>query len=122
MTNPEFICCVEHNEKGEIISFMQLSPEVFKNTVLGKPNVVIGEGRYFTHYVTDKAITPRPTQLTVLEGAILKNLPVPSEIYINNEVYQCDDEQVELEFDQPGTYQIKVVAFPYLDSEFTYEN
>jgi hypothetical protein len=57
-----------------------------------------------------------------MEGLFIKNIEVPSLIYINGDRYIVDEPVVELEFDQPGTYKIRIESWPYLDKEFTYEN
>lgn len=74
-----------------------------------------------SHYVQNDKATPRPAQPTALDGTTLRGIPGPSTVYINTEPYPCDDQTVELEFDQPGTYTVRVEVWPYLDKEFTVE-
>lgn len=83
---------------------------------------VDGEFHWDTHYVSDGVATLRPDCPATVSGLILLNVPVPAEIHIGRNVYQADDSTVELEFNLPGTYKVKVVSFPYLDKEFTIEN
>lgn len=68
-----------------------------------------------THYVQNDQPTPRPTQATTLNGLTLENLPVPAQVTIDGVEYTTDAAEVELDFPLPGTYQIRVSAFPYLD-------
>jgi hypothetical protein len=77
----------------------------------------------YAYYIrSDKHYALRPTQECFMEGLFIKNIEVPSLIYINGDRYIVDEPVVELEFDQPGTYKIRIESWPYLDKEFTYEN
>ncbi|WP_159990796.1 hypothetical protein [Pelistega ratti] len=109
------------NETGRIISILDGD--------LG--SVWLNRGEHFLlgvnadmsiHYVKNGIVTERPSQQTVLKNATLQNLPVPCEITINGKIYECTDDKAELEFNQLGTYEITVSAFPYLDWSITYEN
>lgn len=71
---------------------------------------------------SDEGLTLRPSQKTVLEGNVISGIPVPATLTINKETYSIDEPVVELEFDQPGTYKIRIESWPFLDKEFTYEN
>ena len=83
-------------------------------------------GKHFddrdTKYVVDGVLTDRPANPAVLTGAVLSSLPVPCQIKINATSYDCTDSTATLAFDHPGTYTIKVIAFPHIDAEFTYVN
>lgn len=71
-----------------------------------------------THYVFNGALLLRPACPATLAGVTLSNVPTPSVITVNGVDYECEDDTVELEFDQPGTYAVIVHAFPYLEGEF----
>jgi len=88
---------------------------------IGLPYV---EGEYGAEYwFHDGEPQPRPACPTTLEDAVLHSVPVNSVITINEQTYDCKDGgTVELEFDQPGTYVIRITSWPFLDGEFTYEN
>lgn len=87
----------------------------------GTPHV-LGVGNSEYHYVKEGEIILRPEQLTSLTGLTLNNLPTPCQIIIDGTSYDgVDEPTVELEFDETGTHNIKIVAFPYLDKEFTLE-
>ena len=83
---------------------------------------VAGEFYDTDHYVYSGAVMPRPYNPASLTGKVLTDLPVPSTIYVNGQPYDCLEPTVELEFDQPGTYRVRVECWPYLDKEFTVEN
>jgi len=89
--------------------------------VIGLPYV---EGDYGSdHWFHNGEPQLRPTCPTTLDGLTLHNVPANSTININDQTYDCEDGgTVELDFDQPGTYRIRITSWPYLDGEFTYEN
>ena len=73
-------------------------------------------------YIDNDTLKVKPKQQTELTGTTLSNLPVPCTILINGTPYECDSDIVELEFDQPTTYTIRVESWPYQDWSTTYEN
>lgn len=110
---------IEYDETGRITCVCNLSPETYE---ANKHKWMIeGLGNPQLHYVSNGEITLRPEQLTTLTGLTLNNLPTPSQIIIDGISYEVDEPMVELEFDETGTHNVKVVAFPYLDKEFTVE-
>jgi len=82
------------------------------------------EGAWFNKpfYVVDDEVLPQPENPTVLVNQTLTNVPVPATVIINGISYETNEAQVELGFTQPGTYTVKVIAWPYLDKEFVIEN
>jgi len=88
---------------------------------IGLPYV---EGEYGANdWFHDGMAQARPICPASFEDAVLHNVPAGSTIMINQSAYDCEDGgTVELEFDQPGTYAILIMCWPYLDGEFTYEN
>lgn len=109
-----------HDQEGRITGSVTATLNTIDANKVGL--WVNGVGDRSIHYIKDGVITDRPEQKTTLEGSMLKNLPVPCQIHVNGEVYECTDSQAELEFDLPGMYQITVTAWPFLDMEFSYEN
>jgi len=68
-------------------------------------------------------VRERPVMPTSLNGLTLQNVRPASQIHINSDVYECPEGgDVELEFNQPGVYRIKIVRWPYKDKEFEIEN
>lgn len=115
----ENITITYYEEYGKIIGNLTASPDTIEPNKVGL--WVYGVGEAETHYVSNGEITPRPEQLTTLTGLTLNNLPTPCQIAIDDIYYDVDETTVELEFDTEGTHNIKIVAFPYLDKEFTVE-
>jgi len=117
-----------------IVSFYD-SDGRFVQTIEGDPDRVIApsaaasglpyvEGAYGADDWFHKGqAQKRPVCPVTLDGALLCNVPPDSTITINRRQYPCaDGGDVELEFDQPGIYRIRVTGWPYLDGEFEYEN
>jgi hypothetical protein len=73
-------------------------------------------------YVLNGKAVARPDNPTTVSGQTLDNVPTPATIIINGTSYDINESRVELGFSQPGTYDVKVVAWPYLDKEFSVEN
>lgn len=73
------------------------------------------------------AIRPRPQQETqqdktsvvadVQDALVLSRLPVPCTVRIGGHEYEVDDGELEWSTLLPGTYPVRVEAFPYLDWE-----
>lgn len=111
---------IQFDEKGGIFCYREISnlPRLLESNELVVDRYYSGD----EHYVNSGIIEKRPNQSTQLQGATLRNLPIPCQIYINGTMYECDDGIAELSFNQPTSYHIKVVAFPFLDWEVTIEN
>lgn len=82
------------------------------------------EGEWFGQpfYALDGEAVPRPENPTTVSGQTLENVPVPATVIVNGTSYETSESIVELGFSQPGTYAVKVVAWPHLDKEFSVEN
>lgn len=82
-------------------------------------NWVDGDWLGKPYYVLNGVVTPQPENPAALSGMELSNLPVPCEIRINDQSYQCTDSTATLSFSQPGAYKVIVKAWPHLDKEFS---
>jgi hypothetical protein len=81
-------------------------------------SLVLGVGTPETHYVKEGAVVARPANPTTLEGMTLKNVPAPCMVTVEGVDHACTDATVELSFSHPGTYTVKVDAWPMLDATF----
>jgi len=78
-----------------------------------------GEGYYDRHYVSNGKIAMRPKNPTKRNGLSLTNMPHGSVIHIDGAAYEHKQGgSVELRFNLPGVYQIRVERFPFLEKEF----
>lgn len=111
------------NERGEITSTLTSDAvSIAANKEHFPGTWVDGDWRDQQVYVLSGKVKPRPENTARLVGSQLVNVPVPSTIHIDDAEYPCDEPTVDLEFPQPGTYKIRVEAWPHQDKEFTYEN
>jgi len=67
------------------------------------------------HYILNGQITERPASPVALTGLTLEHLPVGGDLFIDGTRYEITDMTVELEFPLPGTFNLRVERFPYLD-------
>jgi hypothetical protein len=81
-------------------------------------SIVVGTGETATDYVREGEIISRPPNPATLDGMTLKNLPVPCTITVEGTAHTCTDDHCELEFTQPGAYDVIVSAFPARDATF----
>ena len=59
----------------------------------------------------------------IADGLTLRGVRPGSTIIIESEHYECSDGgDVKLSFQYPGTYEITVTCWPYLDGKYTVEN
>jgi hypothetical protein len=84
-----------------------------------------GTAHVLDDYVDAGTVVRRPEMAVELvhtsDGCRLSGLPVPCVIRVNCTDYPCETEEEEIIFDQPGTYKIKISAWPYFDKEFSLE-
>lgn len=107
---------------GRILGWVEGDTETLEANKSAGPFV---EGKFDpeTHWINTGQATLRLPLPVQLEDGSLLNVPPNSLIRINDTEYVCKDGgRVELEFDQPGTYTVRLECWPYLDAEFTIEN
>jgi hypothetical protein len=117
-----------YDSTGKITGMASAQPAVMgmlKEHSVDIPNAqLFVEGEWFGKdvYIVGGVVTDRPQCTATLSGNTLSGLPVPCEIKVNGSAYACGESSATLEFNQPGTYAIKVIAWPYLDGEFSIVN
>ncbi|MFT9637293.1 hypothetical protein ACMZ49_08275 [Alcaligenes phenolicus] len=112
-----------YNENGRITGCLSGPPGVINaNKELSAESWVEGKYSGEIYYVFEGAIRERRDMDVVFEDGVLRNLPIPCEVSINDKVYVVGDGNAELVFDQPGVYSLRVSAWPFLDKEFEVEN
>lgn len=111
-----------YDANGRIDYSVQGDSHVIDQTIqsVNRPYV---EGNWSdkTHYVFNKEIKNRPNNPTVLDGLVLRNVPAPCKIIVNQTLYTNNDSVVELDLPLSDIYKITVVSFPYLNAEFEIE-
>lgn len=74
------------------------------------------------HYVSQGKIIRRPVLPVHVNGLTLSGVPAEASIVIEGQTYTADGSPVELEFSLPGTYQVRINKWPYLEWEKSFEN
>lgn len=76
-----------------------------------------------THYHNGTTVVTRPTNPASLSGMTISNVPSGSTIEIEGVRYPVEGSTVNLSFTYPGTYEVKLLSFPAVDTlfEVTYE-
>lgn len=69
-------------------------------------------------YVRDGLPTRRPANPAQLVKRELRDLPVPCMVVINDSSYPCHEGTAALDLTYPGTYQVKIIAFPIRNALF----
>jgi hypothetical protein len=82
----------------------------------GMDAVVEGEYDNRTHYILNGQPTERPASPVTRTDLTLQGVPAGSTLTINGERYDAEGD-VELEFPLPGTYRLRVEAWPFKDWE-----
>lgn len=110
---------VAADAEGRILFFGSVPGFMFQYQVPPESgSLVLGSGAPETHYVKGGAIVERPVNPTTLVGMTLANVPAPCTVTVEGADHACDDTTVDLSFSHPGTYQVKVSAWPMLDAIF----
>lgn len=107
-----------YDRQGRILHTGAAPEEVFELQAGEGRFVIEGPADWASDYVLAGKVTPRPTSTADLATNLLIGLPTPCTIYINDKAYPCTDTTAELSMPFPGTYRVRVEAFPYLDSNF----
>lgn len=107
--------------------FSKLLSGPMKNVI--EPNLAIWDGEYFygefddTYWFYGGIPRKRERCPIVIDGLWLRGVRPNSTIYIEEQAYECaDGGEVELSFQYPGTYTVRVERWPYLDGVYEIEN
>lgn len=79
-----------------------------------------------THYVDIAQgipeVLPRPVMNLTINGLSISGLPSNCKIYIEDQTYDWNSPTVDLTFNLPGLYKVRIACFPYIDfnGEFNY--
>ncbi|MFP3564683.1 hypothetical protein [Paraburkholderia sp. SIMBA_030] len=104
---------------GKILYFGSVPQSMLAVQVVPEGGQIVeGVGYPATDYIVAGAITPRPANSATLDGMTLKNVPASAVVSVDATDYAVTDGTVELSFTQPGTYAVKVSAWPMLDATF----
>jgi len=109
---------------GQITGAVTCAPAISHNMAIDDEAYVIVEDVAplplpdTTHYVQGGKLVRKTACPAVLDGYVLRELPVPCRVSVDMTTYACEDDTAAIEIDQPGTYTITVRAVPHLDGVF----
>jgi hypothetical protein len=107
---------ITYTPSGEITSVLScdaaIAPQIIEaNTSLPYVQIVAPVSPE-AYYAPGGVLTARPASTTHLVGDLLKGVPTGATVVIEGQEYTADGTDIVLEFEHPGTYLIKVNAFP----------
>jgi hypothetical protein len=70
-------------------------------------------------YRGTQSFLQRREMLLTRQGALLRGLPIPCVVRIEGDEYVCEDGDIELSFEYPGSYTLRFEAHGYKDRELT---
>ena len=113
-----------HNSDGRILRTGLCQKVCLELQAQAGEFVMAGEADDREHYVADGVVTPRPGMTisvdTVADTTTLTGVPVGADVQVSGPAYDAftaTDDVLELTFDAPGVYTIRVLKFPYRDFE-----
>lgn len=102
---------------GRILSvtgFAGIEPDAIESWKQPEFGYVEAEADVNRDYVADGAVVPRPASPVTISGLTLHDVPAGARVIIDGTAYEADG-TVELEFPLPGTFNLRVECFPYLE-------
>lgn len=115
---------VAYEENGRIALVISCPPGMAEQVIRLNTDLpyirVIAPVQSSEYYILNGALQLRPKSTAKLEGNMLKGVPAGASVTIEGQVYEADGSDIELSFAHPGTYEIKVEAFPQVDWTGTY--
>lgn len=91
-------------------------------------SVALGSGGDLTHYVSGGAITPKTSGTATIDKttmtadgvdvATISGIIAPAIAWVGNDAYDISDTSLELTFDTPGTYTVRLDQIPHMLQEF----
>jgi len=107
------------HKNGRIVGLAGVRPDEIELMMRNHDcDYVEGNGSPSEHYVKDGVIVPLEPATTTLQGHVLSGVPIGATIHIDDAEYIAEDSTVELNFNLPGTYQIRVDGWPHKEVSF----
>lgn len=76
------------------------------------------DGNAYVDLTGEPTVTARPDMPATIDGLTISGIPAGAVLTIEGVDYTVDDGEAELSFTLPGTYQVKLSLWPYLDKVF----
>ena len=102
-----------YNAAGDIISQGWTQRSVVEKMML-EGNCLPVASNALTQFVLNGEVLDKGLCPAWLDGLTLRDMPVPSQLLVDKTIYDVTEPTVELSFNLPGTYTIKIFSAPYL--------
>jgi len=111
---------VVHDADGAIVLVGNMPNFMLVDQPLEEGHTIAeGKGRWDTHHVVAGEIKGRQPNPATASGLRLSDVPNPSDVTIDGgNPQRVTDGVVDLSFTLPGTYEVRVHSWPYLDAVF----
>ncbi len=114
---------VRYTEAGEVVDWGNMPDDAIDYEIeLGRRTARGGANSpdFWVDIATGQ-VHPKTENPAHLHGMVIRDVPNPSWILIGLTKYPCTDGTAELEFTQPGTYEVIVKPVRHLPKTFTVE-
>lgn len=108
-----------YNIDGEVLRTVSCAPSMIDVQLGTDESYIEGTCNDVTQYVLNDTVTDKPSMSATLIGNVITELPVPSTVSIDGQVFSVPDGILEFTIDQVGTYDIVCEAVNYLPKKFT---
>ncbi len=107
-----------YSENGEIYGTYANTHENMLIDLTGKAYIEATNGDIdiSNKYVDNGVVKIRPNMNLIITGAIISNIPQDSLLFLGEQIFPINDGEADIE-GYTGT--VKIVCFPYLDTEVT---
>lgn len=113
---------VIYNPSGKIIKQVSCPDDMIVLQLSTDESYIEGKANDELEYILNDKVESKKTMGLILTGGpefVLSNLPVPSTVSIDGQVFSVPDGILEFTIDQVGTYDIVCEAVNYLTKKFT---
>lgn len=97
-------------------------PAIMRPTLELKRGILESDADVFNDFVQGKQVQPRPRFDLQVAGNVLSGVPAGATVEIEGATYIADGSNIELVFNFPGTYLVRVSLWPFHDEEVSIEN
>lgn len=95
---------------GEIQQIVTCAPSQLADYLPPDGGAIAGAFSSDDYIIRENVPVTRPTAPVVIDGLILRGLPIPCVLVVEGQQYACDDGVAEIEFTHPGPYEVRIEA------------
>lgn len=108
---------IVYDSKGEIIRTGSCPSAMLALQTGVYEFVMEGQADDRTQWVDNHVVTQRPAMTPQVNGSTISGLPQPCTATIDGQSQEVLDGEIEVVADLPGTYLVRIEAFPYIPVE-----